>query len=378
MGKLEAVFDVPALIERGLEAGQLERVGGVIREQSTGRVVMWLREASRFPDRTQTPLQSLLQRSASASLGRITPVSQTLMATGGLVHLALATATFAVTLEKLDGLSKSIAALSEAVQAEFQRERDMRFKIALMSARDVFESEGMHSNDAAVRAAIDGLYEAQENFLSDFQAHLKRGAALDTLMLAQHVLLRAMYAGISRIRCYLIADERALARRRLLEVLPRFEEAVRSLVTAFLGSKPALYFYKDVTQDDLRRFFAIQHWLRDAEGTLPEALAIFQIVDELRPFFWNSTVIEDEYRAPIEMILRRPELRLQDRLSEIPKRLEQCEILIENMHRLLGFESEIRSLNLSLDEWQSLVPDSDLDLHGFGFIVDSDWLRSSA
>ena len=45
---LEVVFEVPPEIVRGLATGTLERVGGVIREQGSKQVVMWLREGAQI------------------------------------------------------------------------------------------------------------------------------------------------------------------------------------------------------------------------------------------------------------------------------------------------------------------------------------------
>ena len=41
---LNVVFDVPARVAQGLLNGSLERVGGVVRDSSTKKVVMWLQE----------------------------------------------------------------------------------------------------------------------------------------------------------------------------------------------------------------------------------------------------------------------------------------------------------------------------------------------
>lgn len=38
-------FDVPQHIEQGLVNGQLERVGGVIRDTESKQIIAWLREA---------------------------------------------------------------------------------------------------------------------------------------------------------------------------------------------------------------------------------------------------------------------------------------------------------------------------------------------
>ncbi len=42
--KLDVIFDVPPQVAEGLANGSLERVGGVVRNSSSKKVVMWLQE----------------------------------------------------------------------------------------------------------------------------------------------------------------------------------------------------------------------------------------------------------------------------------------------------------------------------------------------
>lgn len=53
--KAEVLLDIPDQIAGKLATGVLERVGGVVRDPATGKVVMWLREASASPIDFRSP-----------------------------------------------------------------------------------------------------------------------------------------------------------------------------------------------------------------------------------------------------------------------------------------------------------------------------------
>lgn len=89
-----------------------------------------------------------------------------------------------------------------------------------------------------------------------------------------------------------------------------------------------------------------------------------QVVEELRPSFWNAKVSGKLER---KLPWGHPELTV-DMLTE---QLGQAEILIENFQRLEGYELELRSMRLSVSEWEALVPAEELEQHGFAVIVDS-------
>ncbi len=63
MPQLEVMLEVPLKIAAGLASGQLERVGGVVREVGSNQVVMWLREGAQIANNSNLAggvLRSLL------------------------------------------------------------------------------------------------------------------------------------------------------------------------------------------------------------------------------------------------------------------------------------------------------------------------------
>jgi hypothetical protein len=396
LGALSVLFEVPPLVEQGLAAGNLQRVGGVIVESASRQVVAWLRDGSAIDSLTDaagnfpTPLSAVMNAAKTGATlwdGRMTRkaiqgVSQQIgglsgqmqqistlasfTATGQVLNLALSAATFRATMERLDRLTLEVAKLGEVVRAEFARDRDIRFKAALEAARDAFESN--HSTQGARR----DLFESREHFLTDFQEALNE----ENLLKAYHFLIRAMYAETSRIHCFVIANDLKQAKQELQKSLPLFRERSQEMVKRWLGKHPAIFFHTEVSVEDLERFLSVQRWLyRDDPFTsADDARILFDIMNEMRVDFWNSSVIEAEYADTVNRIVRRPSRTFKDRITRHVADMEKAELVIENFERLMGFDLEIRSMRVSFDEWNHQVSDEALQQHGMALIVDSDML----
>lgn len=276
-------------------------------------------------------------------------------------------------MQRLDRLSDGIANLGELVRAEFNRDRDMRFRVALQTARDVFESTQAARDRAVTQRAVDGLYEARENFIFDLRQAINESKPL----LAQQHFIRALYAETSRIRCYMAMDDPETARKRLLETMPVFHDEATKLIRLWFGPYPAAFFHKAVAPEVLDRFLQLQRWLQgdDPFTQKDDARVMFAIINDMRGDFWNPRVIENEYYDRVNQLLNRPQRTFQDRISNLTEALTSAEIIMENMQRLLGFELEIRSMRLmkqSFDDWSHLISEADLQQHGGGIIVDKE------
>ncbi len=410
MSSLEVVFNVPQWIDVGLKSGAFKRVGGVIVQSASKQVVAWLRDGSAVNTALDvagslpTPFALIagaarsaitlwdgkMTRDAVRAVGQQVDILQQqsqlitvlsgFTATGQLVNLALSAATFYATIQRLDKLSEEVAKLGEVVRAEFARDRDTRFRTALEAARDVFESSKLQHRESAVRTSVDGLYEARENFLLDFTHALSGEITDDKLLIAQHYLIRAQYAEISRIRCYIAADDLELAKRRLAESVPMFTRKSHLLISHWLGKHPAIFLHKDVPAEDMDRFLLIQRWMHndDPFSTDDDARVIFNVLNSLREDFWNSSVIQDEYGDTLSKLTRRPVRSFSDRMARLIDKLTHVEVIIENHQRLCGFELELRSMRLNFDEWGHLVSEADLREHGVALIVDTEAAHEAA
>lgn len=409
MGNLEVLFEVPKWIEKGLSSGILQRVGGVIVKNGSRQVVAWLRDGSainRIVDvgsRLPSALGVLMSAGSSAATlwdGRMTRqavnavgqqvayvaeqvvgVNQHLnqltlltsfMATGQVLNLGLSAATFYATMKRLDKLSNEINQLSEQINIEFNRDRDIRFKRALQTARDVFESENASHRDHAIRSAVDGLFEARENFLYDFENHLRSGDSYAHLQLARHSLIRAMYAVVSRIRCYIAANDLNLASQRLSEDVSLLKSYSHQLINALLGEHPAIFMHRDVNPEDMDRFVQVQRWMyqNDPFEQVDDGKVVFAIMNDLRKDFWNSDLVQDQYENPLQQIARRPVQTFGNHISKLVERLSEVELVVENCQRVFGFGAELQSLPFSFQDWEHFISDDQLSETGLAIVYD--------
>ncbi len=401
---LEVLFQIPKYIENGLVSGSFERVGGVIRESASKQVVAWLREGgaktigNTLSLGPAAPFAAILNaanaatklydghltRSAMGALQRQVQATTSLIrftSAGQLLTLSLTAASLRTITKRIDKLSEDIDSLGELIREQFKRDRDTAFKVALEAASDAAAADNPDFRNNAVDRALNGLREARENFDKDFKETLG-----GDLRVAQHYLIRTMYAQISLIRCYLDAEEVNLAKDRLQESMPDFEEKVCRLVKLWLGEHPALFFHKGVDSQTLDRFIQIQQWLRDPtqsnnhQPTADALTTMFDIIDTLRVDFWNANITKNKYgRNPIKRVRNQPIRSLEDRLASFPDRLARAEAIIENYQRLRGFELEMRSVRLSADQsfrqWREKIDEEALAEHNLGIIINTDILQ---
>jgi len=413
MGNLEVLFEVPKWIEKGLASGALKRVGGVIVKSGSRQIVAWLRDGSAInkivnvgtnipspfgvvmsAGRTAAMLwDNRITRNAIGSVGKqmaqvaeqVTGVSQqvnqltlitSFTATGQVLNLALSAATFYATMKRLDKLTSEITQLSEQVRIEFNRDRDIRFKRALQTARDVFESENASHRDHAIRSAVDALFESRENFLLDFEQYVQNGDSHAQLQLARHSLIRAMYAVVSRIRCYIAAEDLNLAKLRLDEDIPLLKAYSQQLIDTLLGEHPAIFMHRDVSPENMDRFMQIQRWMYQDDPFVQQddAKVVFAIMNNLRSDFWNGDLIQDHYENPIQQIARRPVQTFSNQMSKLIGHLSESELIIENCQRIFGFGAELQSLPFSFHDWERFISDEQLGETGLAIVYDEDIL----
>jgi hypothetical protein len=366
MTVLDVAFEVPPMILTGLSTGSLERVGGVIRNTSSKEVVVWLREIGNSSN-------DAVHQAGMAGLLSSSNQMLALGAGGQLLNFALTAASIQVMLHNFRLLSSAINELKAEMRSEFQRDRDKRFIAALQMARDIFESKSSYGAEGA----IQGLYEARDQFLADVEDYLKRG----DLTLAYHSFIRAMYATTARIRCYLSKNDLQIAHDRLIEDLTHFRELSMKLVDLLTGTNAALFFHREVAIEDLNRYLQVQRWLKSPDDIYiePAEKTLLEIIDAVRGDFWNQTLVEEKFgRDVLRQVTRRPVQTVHNRIQELLHGLSLAEAVIENYQRLLGFEMEIRAIRLSsFEAWSNLVDETDTQ-HSIAFIVDREAIHRLA
>lgn len=336
---------------------------------------------------TITAMDGHLKRIAANAVGQqVTQVSQQVSSlalqtlTGNVVSLAFTAMTLLYIIKRIDKLSKQIDDLITQVNAQFERDRRIAFRAALISAKDVLEAERPETRQNALPEAVNGLTRAKMNFMEDFETAIKRAQADDRYVeLAQHFLLQACYAASAVAQCYARENETRLAAERLNEQLKELRPAVKSLIEAWMTSAPGFYLHPWLDRDTMERAISLRAWLRGERINTREnkAHVITEIVDELRQDLWNNRAKFDSRHPMIKFVSeRRGAGTTQDNLVQRYQRgLQQSIQLVETIERLDGYEQELRSIRLSISEWSNQVDKSQLERYGGALIVDEEALQ---
>jgi hypothetical protein len=104
---LSVVFKVPEWLAIGLESGELERVGGVIRDKVTKKVIAWLREGDSVS--TEPPSEVL-----NGQLSKLMMQGQMLMGLQ-VANLVVSAVGFAMIYRKLQGIERQLNVIGNAV-----------------------------------------------------------------------------------------------------------------------------------------------------------------------------------------------------------------------------------------------------------------------
>lgn len=336
MNTIEVALEVPEEINYGIEEGLLERVGGVIRQVDTKQIVAWLRDGNAGQVGESSPFVQLLN----------SPAGKQLLKNGAytnlLLNLTIVTVGFITLNERIKHIDNEITGLKK----EFERDRLVERRSALHAARDVLTAQNMAVKHKRFDSAIKGLYEAQSQLLLD----VKAAPSLDEKIL---LLVQAMEMLTLRVHCYLHFEERDLALKELSTDLKTFEEIARSMMKECFGEHPAVFLHESLPDEAVDHFVNLQLWLRQEAYTLETYRALIQ---QLRPHFWDPAALSLT-RGPSGIERFYHQLRGSNGPREenvLQDRLNLAEVLRENLERLQGFESEIRSLRLAISEWEAI------------------------
>ena len=373
---LKVYFELPAQIALGLASGRLERVGGIIRDAASKEIVAWLRESGKLvfsePEVTTGFLQVLQNGSgglAAVATGvldaAVTARSHHLLmremhVIQRLSKLAVVTGVLNLGLGAISFLTmvQNANHIANLVKSEAERDR-------ISERESVIEYLGMlkHLSDdrqnLAAELAVLPVLKARKNLLRDFDDLL----SADKLTSSQthgaiHCLVSTMQLDILHVRSYLDTDQLNAAKSRLRDCVKVYRLHVRSFVEKLLGEFPAMYFHKDVSTEDFQRYLLIEEWLQGKDYNLLE------LIDERRVDFWNGAAIGALNPGLLDAI--RHDRPIDHRIA-----LTMAELLIEYLQRLEGYELEIATLRMSVQEWDRLT---DLEEHDFAAIVDLDRL----
>jgi tetratricopeptide (TPR) repeat protein len=387
MSTVNATFQVPENIEQGILKGFLERVGGVVREVGSKKVVAWLREAYE----TGEPVAS-----NTLSLSSVSAVSSTL-------NLAVSTMGFIIVLKRLGVIEQQLEQAQEVLQT-IDHKIDLsfyaNFRAALDLAINAFTMNNSETRKMSAMQAINRFLEAEHHYTKLIDIEIGNGSQV-----ADKYLSTLCLAYVTEVRCYLELEEIDTARRRLQEgaaiIRPRFEKYINTLLT----SNPAAYLHPSLKEQvGLKRLTKVYQWLdpgldesdvfemqrenlfklaqnpEEWTNSLPQAIRISKggtatptnvfndLAKQSKKFIEGLPSMSKMKAGSPEAVTPSPETEAYGRL---PAMMEIIERMVEDDNRLAMYESEvgtIHRLGMGFQEWRQLAPSSTAQGNGTDLI----------
>lgn len=349
MQKLTTTFILPDGIIAGLSNGQYERIGGVIRNATDKRVVLWLRES--FSSTSKLPVIPKLP----------------FVPTFSMLNLGVSAIGFPVILQRLNELDerlKSVQLLLDKIDRKIDLSFQSKFRAALDLAANSLIMTDPHNRHTSAHQAIVLFRQIEPIYLE----YLDRELEIQSQAADEYLIILCL-AYIAEVRCYLEIGESMTALQRFqswIEVIrPRFQRYVEILLT----SNPSAYLdpqFKD--KIDLRRLVKVYQWL---EPGLDENSVFEKLREKLMRWpqdrnallghGWVNTLppaIVASHEVKGGIWGNRQEM-IDEALKRLPETLERIESMIETHQRFESYQTEIQGmvqLGMSFQDWSRLVP----------------------
>ena len=349
---LSVSFVLADAIIKGLESGELVRIGGVIREVASGKIVTFLREASSnistFPQQIQMAQGALMMGSAT-----------------NILSLGVSVAGFTMLNQRINDLEKRLKQAEELLN-KLNQKIDLgyyaNFKAALNLAMNAFSMTQLNNRQDMAIQAINRFLEAEHIFTDYTDRELASGSQI-----ADEYLLTLSLAYIAESRCYLELGEYKTALIRFQEGSEIIRERIQKYVELLLTSNPAVYLQPEFeNQIDLKRLTRIYQWMY-SDSSLDEN-AVFQ---KQRQNFFEYVRDPDKWINSLpSAILNRVEVAgwifgpssddlKKEAFQRLPSVFEVIESMVETNRRFEAYELEIKTitnLGITFSEWTNLTP----------------------
>lgn len=374
MATVNATFYIPKSIEQGLSNGTYERIGGVIRDANSKKVVTWLREGSQVVK----VLESVIPNVGAVS---------------SILNLAITTIGFAVVLKRLGGIEQQLQLAQETLQTigyKIDLSFYGNFRSALDLAINSFTMGNSENRKMSALQAINRFLEAEHHYTRLADMEIGNGS-----LVADEYLSTLCLAYVTEVRCYLELEEIGTARRRLQEGLgvlrPRFEKHVKNLLT----SNPAAYLHPSIKEQvGLKRLTKVYQWFEPGinevavfemqrenlfkiahnpdewANSLPQAIRIPKASTTALTNVFND--LAKQSKKLMEVLPSKSKTNAgsseattrsleADLFGSLPAVMNLVETMVEDDNRLTMYESELEAIHqsgLSFQEWRQLEPSS--------------------
>jgi len=377
-------------IQKRLDNGIVERIGGVLCEVATDKIIAFLREVV---DSKQVRSEVFgVLRSGVSVLRTGTRLAPPNFA-ASILNFGVATMEFSVIERRVQNLEERLKKTQEVLE-QLNQKLDLAsyasFCTALDLAQNAFTMVKPENRESMAKQAIERLAAARHHYSTLIEDRLDaRGPAVDAYLATLTLAL------VAETRCYLELEELNVAKHRLESGLLDLERHVRTQLNTLLTSNPAAYLHPSLKgKIDLRRLTKVLRWLKpelDENAVFEEQRHnLFNLAKQ--PDEWLKTlpkaVWDPVYDTPGNTVrskkpwggletpelnftlpkvgnLKVPSIRLpglgQANEAEVFARLgtilETMETMIEDVSRLRAYHAEVRAiseLGMSFHEWQQL------------------------
>lgn len=349
MNLYKVSYTITDAITQGIANGLFTRVGGVISESATGRVVTFLREFGGLEQVTGRMLEVL----GGA-------------ATAGVLNLGLTTMGFGLVFKRLRSIEKRLQDTQEILQL-VNKKIDLdfyaNFNAALELAANSFGMENAENRRATALNAISGLAEAKHHYipLADYEI------AAQTYLAGEYLPTFAL-ACVAEARCYLELEEVSTARRILDAGAAEYLRQTQRYLDVLLTPNPAAYLHPSLNNKiGMHRLIRVLQW---QNPNLSE-MAVFETQREnmfslqgemdkwirsLPPAVWDPKVHGAAPATKSWFFGKGDPTPVFARLVAV---MEIMEALIEDARRFQAYLAEvetIRQLGISFRQWRLLSP----------------------
>ena len=399
---IQVTFLLADWVAKGLNDGTFERVGGVIRDVTSKKIVTWLRDTNSVvpPDHSFPPpvipdaldpitgLLNLIASDANATISakgfsdvnqrldgienQIVSIGQSLQFTQGILQVSTAASIlnlgvsvmgFAVIAQRLKELEQRLQKAEELLN-KVNRKIDLsfyaNFRAALDLAMNAFTMTKIENRRDSALQAINRFLEAEHIYTRFTDTEIEKQSQI-----ADEYLLTLSLAYLAEARCYLELEEHDTAIRRFQEGKKVLQSRIHKYINILLTSNPAVYLHPEFQgQIDLKRLAKIYQWIssdldenavfeNQRKNLFKIAKDHTQWIDSLPPAILDRIEIQGGWFGP-----NHDELK-QAAFQRLPQVFEVMESMIETNNRFESYQTEIQAisqLGISFHEWLELKP----------------------
>jgi tetratricopeptide (TPR) repeat protein len=357
---LTVSFALTDWVVKGLENGTFERVGGVIREVATKKVVGWLREiSSANPYQKFTEIEN--QLGAVQNGLKLTQGMLQLSTAASLLSLGVSVMGFAVITQRLNDLEQRLRETQASVE-KINHKIDIsfyaNFRAALDLAVNAFTMSNAENRRSSALQAVNRFVEAE---------HIYQELTINEInqksQIADEYILTLTLAYLSEARCYLELEEYNTALRRIQEGSKVVRSHIHRYVDVLLTSNPAVYLQPQFKgKIDLRRLTRVYKWISPSwnENAVFELQRENLITFSQDPNKWVESLPAAIWDSKVDWAGKAfwegPKPNIYARLPQV---FESIESMVETNERFEVYQEEIQAisrLGIKFDEWSKLYP----------------------